>query len=295
MRIPAESLQLLKINHTKKREFCMKIYHGDLQDISNYKSHSYLQINSCGIQSPSSISQITYRQEGRCDYHIIYIIDGQCEAEYDGQTHLLKEGFVLYPPHSPQKYRDYENTTRIWLHFNGYHMEEILTEACLKSGVYHIASPILEKMLLQLIAEHNLNSHVSNEKGLLLSTLYTMGKLANNTDTINAKISDAIAFITTHYNTDISIRELALSCNISQSHFMSLFKKQTGMAPHAYQQTLRLKNAMTLLTSTQLSISDICTLCGYQDPLYFSRLFHKNTGISPSDYRLKHKKSNLFL
>lgn len=266
----------------------MKIYNGDLQDISNHTSHSYLQINSCGIQSLSSISQITYRQKGRCDYHIVYIANGQCDVEYNGKTYLLKEGFVLYPPHSPQKYVDHANTTRMWIHFNGYNANEILTDACLKEGIYHVTSPILEKMFIQLITEHNLNSSITNEKGLLLSLLYTMGKLVNNTDTLNTKIRDAITFIITHYNTDISIQELAASCNISQSHFINLFKKQTGMAPHTYQQTLRLKNAMTLLTSTQLSVSDICMISGYQDPLYFSRIFHKQTGMSPKDYRQKH-------
>lgn len=267
----------------------MNIYNGDLHDISNHKSHSYLQINSCGILTFSSLPQITYRQEGRCDYHLLYITNGLCEIEYNGQTHLLKEGFALYPPHTPQKYMDHENTTRIWLHFNGHNIEEILKEAHLQSGVYPISSPIIEKMLLQMIAEHNLNASVSNEKGLLLSILYTLGKLTNHTNSLNEKISDAINFITAHYNTDISIRELSDACSISQSHFMSLFKKQTGMAPHAYQQTLRLKNAMTLLASTKLSIADICTICGYQDPLYFSRVFHKHTGFSPRDYREKQK------
>lgn len=270
----------------------MLIYNGDLNNTSNYKSHSFLQINSCGIQSTFSTPQIVYRQKGRHDYLINYISDGQCDVEYNGKTHVLREGLVLHPPYTPQKYTDHENTTRMWVHFNGYNIEEILAEANLQGGIYHIASPMLEKMFLQLIAEHHLSSPISNEKGLLLSILYTVGKMVNNTDSQNSKINDAVAFITSHYNTDISIQELAASCHISQSHFISLFKKQTGMAPHVYQKTLRLKNAMSLLVSTQLSISDICTMSGYQDPLYFSRLFRKQTGMSPMAYRKKN--SNAF-
>lgn len=263
----------------------MNIHVDAMQDISDCKSHSYLQLNSCGYQIASPHAKTATRRDGRCDYHIFYLATGQCEVTYNGKTHLLTEGFVFYPPHTPQYYIDYENTTRMWLHFNGYQVEEILKEACLDGGVYSIASPILEKMFIQLIAEHSLCSPLSNEKGLLLTLLYTLGRLTNHSYEPNATIIDAVSFITTHYNTDISVSELAAYCNLSQSHFISLFKKQTGMAPHTYQQTLRLKNAMTLLTSTVLDISDIGIMCGYQDPLYFSRLFRKHVGLSPSSYR----------
>ena len=183
-------------------------------------------------------------------------------------------------------YIDYEDTKKIWLHFTGRNVEEILKEAHLSYGVHRIGhSPIVEKMFVQLIAEHNKKAFVSTEKGMLLSILYLLGRLINHTDTTNDKLNESITFITTHYNSEISIKELATSCNLSQSRFMYLFKEQTGMAPHAYQQTLRIQNCMTLLTSTQLSISDISEMSGYQDPLYFSRVFKKMVGMSPRQYR----------
>ena len=143
----------------------MEIYNGDLRDISNLKSHSYLQINSCGIQPTTPRQQITYRMKGRHDYHILNVADGQCEVEYEGKVYLLKSGVVLYPPHVPQKYIDHENTVKMWLHFTGHNIEEILKEANLKGGVHCISpSPIFEKMFVQLVAEHNRKVAVSNEK-----------------------------------------------------------------------------------------------------------------------------------
>lgn len=264
----------------------MYLYNGDLKDISNLKSSSFLQINSCGIQLPTTHQLTTLRKKGRVDYHIIYIASGQCEIEYEGKIHLLKQGFVLYPPNVLQKYTEYEDTKKMWLHFTGNNIEEILADAKLGYGVHPISpSPIIEKMFIQLAAEHNQRPNVSNEKGLLLSLLYTLGKLLNSVGTTNDRINETVTFITTHYNSEISIKELADSCNLSQSRYMYLFKEQTGMAPHAFQQTLRIKNCMTLLSSTRLSIADICELSGYHDPLYFSRVFRKYVGVSPRQYR----------
>ena len=269
-----------------RRRTPMEIYDGDIKDNYDRECHSYLQVNSCGFYMPSQRQMITYRRKKRVDYHIIYIAEGHCKVEYEGKTWLLNQGFVLYPPNIPQTYVDYEDSRRIWLHFTGYNIEEILKDARLSCGVHPIApSLIVEKMLIQLVAEHNQKLDISNEKGLLLSILYTLGKLANNMNSTNERINEAVTFITTHYNPEINIKELADSCNLSQSRFMYLFKEKTGLAPHAYQQTLRINNSKTLLSSTQLSISDICRLSGYQDPLYFSRIFRKYVGMSPREYR----------
>lgn len=264
----------------------MYIYNGDLRDKTNQENHSFLQINSCGIQLPSRRQLTVSRKNGRKDYQLFYVVNGRCKVDYLDQTYTLHHGFVLYPPNIVQKYTDSEDTKRLWIHFNGFHIEEILKEAHLAGGVYAIsASPVIEKMFLQLIAEHNQSAIVSNEKGLLLSLLNTLGKLVNIPDTSSDKINEAVTFITANYNTEVNIIELATSCNLSRSRFMYLFKEQTGMAPHIYQQTLRIKNSITLLTSTKLSVAEIGAQCGYQDPLYFSRIFKKYVGVSPREYR----------
>lgn len=264
----------------------MKIYNGDLFDSTNWGNESFLQINSCGIQLPSNKQITVSRKKGRIDYQLLYIIKGRCKVEYQGKTSVLHNGFVIYPPHIPQKYTDYENTKRIWIHFNGYNVADILKEAHLSGGIYPLSnSVIIEKMLLQLIVEHNQETTVSNEKGLLLYVLNTLGKLVNTSESSSDKIAEAITFITTHYNSEINIRDLSDSCNLSRSRFMYLFKEQTGMAPHTYQQMLRIKNSITLLTSTKLDIAEIGQQSGYQDPLYFSRIFKKCVGLSPKEYR----------
>ncbi|MBQ8804060.1 MAG: helix-turn-helix transcriptional regulator [Tyzzerella sp.] len=268
----------------------MKIYNGDLRDTTNQKNDSFLQINSCGIHLPSGSQVIVSRKKGRLDYQLMYIMTGKCKVEYDGNTTVLSHGFVLYPPDMPQLYMDYKDTKRIWLHFTGDKIDDLLKDAHLTCGVHPTGqSPIIEDMLLQLIIEFNQKANISTGKGLLLYIIYELGKLANNIDTNNDKVSKAITYITTHYNKDISINELANSCGLSERQFMHLFKEQVGMPPHAYQQTLRIQNCKVLLTSTQLSVAEISEQAGYNDPLYFSRIFKKRVGVSPKVYRAQNK------
>lgn len=72
---------------------------------------------------------------------------------------------------------------------------------------------------------------------------------------------------------------------LSSSVFRRLWKKHVGMPPHRYVIELRMGLACRLLTETALNISEIAYQIGYTDPLYFSRLFHKSTGLSASFYR----------
>lgn len=264
----------------------MNIYNIDFREPNDLDCNSYLQINDCGMIAFRNKTAGLARSRGRSDYQLIYIESGQFEAEYNGATHHLKQGFVLYPPNTPQKYIDYVDTKRIWVHFTGYNIEEIMKDAHLDCGVYSVShSPIIQNLLLQLIAEYNQTKTVSSANGLLLYILYMLGKQVNNSNTANDYLQNAITYITANYTKEIHITELANACNLSKSHFMYLFKEELGMTPLEYQQTLRIKDSMSALISSRQNITEIAEQVGYQDPLYFSRVFKKLVGVSPSEYR----------
>lgn len=264
------------------------IYTIDFKEPNDLDRTSYLQINDCGMIVNRNKAAGLARNIGRSDYQLIYIESGPFEVEYEGVTHQLRQGFVLYPPNVPQKYIDDIETKRIWVHFTGFNIEEILKDAHLNYGVFSIPnSPIIQNLLLQLIAEYNQPKTVSSAKGILLYILYTLGKQVNNSNVSNDYLQNAITYITANYNTEIHIKDLADSCNLSLSHFMYLFKEETGMTPLAYQQTLRIKDTMSALISSKVSITEIAAQVGYQDPLYFSRVFKKIVGMSPREYRIQ--------
>lgn len=84
---------------------------------------------------------------------------------------------------------------------------------------------------------------------------------------------------------DITLNRIALDLGISSQYLCRAFKEETGKTFLEYLTARRLETAVELLRGTDCPIRDIAQLCGYQDTVYFARLFKRNTGLTPSDYR----------
>ena len=100
----------------------------------------------------------------------------------------------------------------------------------------------------------------------------------------------ALGYFNEHYNTDLCIEEYARSKGMSVSWFIRNFKQYTGTTPIQYIVAVRIANAQMLLETTNDNITEIGHIVGYENPLYFSRIFKKQKGLSPSEYRkqIKH-------
>jgi AraC-like DNA-binding protein len=99
------------------------------------------------------------------------------------------------------------------------------------------------------------------------------------------KIDQSIAYMSNHLNEPLNVAKLASVANISSSHFFVVFKRRTGQAPIDYFIHLRMGQARRLLEETAMSVKDVASTLGYEDPFYFSRLFKSVNRLSPTDYR----------
>ena len=97
----------------------------------------------------------------------------------------------------------------------------------------------------------------------------------------------AIDYMQKHINQILTLQEIALSVNLSVSHFAAIFHKRTGFAPIEYFNHLKIQKASQYLQFTQDRVNEIANKLGIDDSYYFSRLFKKLMGISPIEYRKK--------
>ncbi len=93
------------------------------------------------------------------------------------------------------------------------------------------------------------------------------------------------AYMMAHLRGSLTLDELAARANLSRYHFSKRYKALTGYSPVKHFQHMKMELACDLLDSTELGIAAVAREVGYEDPLYFSRLFKQTVGISPREYR----------
>lgn len=92
-------------------------------------------------------------------------------------------------------------------------------------------------------------------------------------------------YIRKNFGRDISLDEVSRAVNISPYYFSKIFKEGTGQNFIEYLTSVRIEKSKELLSTTEYTMKEICTICGYSDPNYFSRSFKKNVGVTPTEYK----------
>lgn len=105
------------------------------------------------------------------------------------------------------------------------------------------------------------------------------------TNTQKCLVDNAIEYLTTNYRAHINIDELAGNLFLSKNYFRQLFKNITGQSVTNFIQSTRVKEACSLLVTTDMSINEIMTSCGFNDSKFFYKTFKKYVGMTPSEYR----------
>jgi transcriptional regulator GlxA family with amidase domain len=89
---------------------------------------------------------------------------------------------------------------------------------------------------------------------------------------------------------DMPLEDIAKSLNISYTSFRRTFREHTGASPHRYRLHLKISAARELLRSTNLRVKEISYRCGFDDEQYFCRIFKRQTGNTPVEFRAGSKR-----
>lgn len=110
---------------------------------------------------------------------------------------------------------------------------------------------------------------------------------ANSINTYQERsyVEQAIAYIESYYNSNITISEICNTIYISPCHFQRIFKNAMNKTPYQYIMEFRIKKAKEILVGEKTSIAEVARLCGFLSSGHFSTVFKKNEGKTPSKYR----------
>ena len=116
-----------------------------------------------------------------------------------------------------------------------------------------------------------------------------MGEM-NDDKHVSSMISEAKLYISQNYsNPNLMLQDVAEAVNMSKSRFSTVFSQQSGQSFTDFLIYLRLSKAKELLRGTDQKSLQIAREVGYNDAHYFSYIFKKNTGLTPSDYRAQYQ------
>lgn len=242
----------------------------------------------------------TWRPRGRVDFQLIFIAAGKAHFHFDNdeeETIVHAGHMVLYRPREPQKYEYYakDQVEVYWVHFTGNNVTNLLRSYGLTNDkrVFHCGSGSEYQYLFRAMIKELQMCQDSYPEMLEMYLRQIFIKLQRHfkfsVNTVNShaaeEIDKAISYFSEHYNEPISIDDYAEQNHVSASWFIRNFRLYAGITPKQFILQKRIYNAETLLQNTQYNINEIAQIVGYDNPLYFSRIFQKAKGLSPSEYR----------
>jgi len=242
------------------------------------------------------------REKGVGQYVLIYCVDGSGFYVVDGKRHEVKKNqYFILPIGKPHEYGSTEGHfwTVYWLHFCG-KAAHVFAEGAATPQTINVTMQsriserinIFDEILTTLHFGDSIEDlrYASSLLSHFLASMRYLGQFRRAKASAEKDIVEqAIHYMRENIENRITLAEVLRYVGYSQSHFSTVFKKKTGMSPLSYFNRLKVEHACQLLKTKDLKVNMICYKVGIEDPLYFSRLFSKVMGMSPTDYRLKER------
>lgn len=239
----------------------------------------------------------------RSGYLIHYILSGKGIFQTEGKIYHLSAGDAfLIKPHTLIYYEAdaRQPWTYTWIGMQGIKVEQYFHRTTLMKIPYVHCGPheesirqCHEKMFHAYQLPHHRDLMMNS---ILYEYLYLWATNFPNTAIPSREkhisyVENALQYIENNYSDAITIQDLANWLSLERTYLYRLFKSMVGMSPQAYLLDVRIRQACTLLSDTELTITYIARSVGYEDSMYFSRLFRQKKGQTPSQYRDSHRKS----
>ena len=237
----------------------------------------------------------------RDHYLIHYVVSGSGILRCNQQEYTIGAGmlFIIFPSQVASYQADARDPWQYnWVGFNGTDARRLvkLTGLSKDCPVLQCDDPETTSALLRGIADASDNTAAADAEMvgrlyLFLAHLMKSNRTRSVGDTHQTYVDNALRYIQYNYASDIGVADIARYVGISRSQLYRAFLQDFGVSPHNYLQTYRINEACSLLRDPAYSVAEVAGSVGFNDPLYFSRVFKSIKGVTPSDYQKKRKRS----
>lgn len=264
------------------------------------KSNVDINISTCGFEKCNP--KLVYGPRVIDHYLIHYVIKGTGTFCINGIRYQIKAGQGFLIP--PDVLGDYGPDTEepweyLWVGFSGAKAAQYIAQAHLsaENPVFtYIEEEVLARCMKDMI---ECTALPQNRQLRVLTKLYeficllienntlTMEDVQPITPSAEDYVLEAITYIENNFFRNITINDIATYVNLNRSYLYKLFKAYSGISPQEFLINYRMERACELLTSTQLTITQVAASVGYTDSLLFSGRFKKYKEMPPSEYRAR--------
>lgn len=239
-------------------------------------------------------------EEGRMikEYQVNYITEGKGVIETrDGRYEVKPGSIILIYPGEWHRYKPSSNTgwREHYIGFSGIYIRYLFQNSEILSNHPSVLNIGFHDHLLDLFSQ--IIDLVYDKKpgfqyicsGLLIqllgNVLYVLKNQGFDGKEVENKIRHARFQLQEQYNEPVDMEKLANQCNMGYSHFRKMFKKYTGVSPLQYHNKFRLQKAKDLLVDSDKSVKKVALEVGFHSEHYFTRLFKKKMGVTPTELR----------
>ena len=230
-------------------------------------------------------------------HEFLFCVRGHGSVTVGGQSHRVGPGRLAWLPvrdshaHSPDPEDPWEI---LWIRVDSANLTRLMTVLAVQDDpVFRFDDPTAVRALFEAVLSHlepgSLADYASCDR-LVASLLEALLKSRSNR-VLEPQVAGhrglghLMAQIHIHYNDRWGIDRLAAVCRVSKSHLFRLFRAAFDKTPLNWLRDYRIAQAKRMLVETDTPIAVIASQVGYADPLYFSRDFKKQTGVSPRAFR----------
>ena len=240
-------------------------------------------------------------------YELYFLVKGEREYFIDDRFFKLGEGDMVLVPRAMLHRTAGKGGTRFLVHFSESFLLRYFTREALspllsrrpfvfradESGREH-----LNRILHTLLLEYNRAEREGVGKnepllaGYLYQLLFTMGYATNTYvphDYADGRVTQVIKYINENYNQIADIEEIAAHFYISKYHLCRIFNKNLGIPLIAYLNTIKIREACSMIKRGEGNLTEIAMQCGFNSSSYFCKVFKNEKGVSPTEYRKRHR------